>query len=409
MKLLARLALMLAAASVLPACSGKPTAPPAARTGSLSIEPVQRSGRNFNANVGSFKESYVVFRVWHGERMVEAVGADGKPSSDFRDAWVLPGAPRPTILVAGQTWLLITEDDARAKVTTAAQGEAGTVQWLDAQGGLGPVFRSAVRHDAKDRRVLEGGHLLLLNGHTVLDVSSLQVRALNLEVPAGYSQVGDPAGRSPDGRKLVLRYRGESNSPHDELLVSTDLTQHMRELLPFDATTMGADASLNLPHDWLSRYFEWTAGADHGPILRQRTSRSESPWTTRYEFGAAAPKGRLGPMPRYSLWPVLPAMLPAARTVVVDELKAEPAAAQPGDQGSPQFIRLSMWIVPVVMRYDTAQQALIVESEWPDGPLHAQAAVSHIGELLDAKLADGSLLPMLASASKPGGRKRVDE
>lgn len=133
-----------------------------------------------------------------------------------------------------------------------------------------------------------------------------------------------------------------------------------------------------------------------GATLRQRPAAPGAAWTARYEFGAAAPAGRQGPAPRYTLWPVRPSMWAAARAAVIDQLKAEPAPAQPGDPPAPGFGRLSMWIVPVVVRHDAARQALVVESEWPQAPLQAQSAVEQIGELLDGKLADRSLRDHLA-------------
>jgi hypothetical protein len=216
MRRLIRSTLLAVAAPVLSACWGQPAAAPTASAGALTIEVVPQTARNFDANYGLTRQSFVEFRVRHRGQAVDVTGTDGKPTALFRDAWVLAGAPRPAVLVGGAAWHLITDDDGRAKVATVAAGNAGTVQWLDAPGGLGPVLRSGLRRDAADARTLQGGRRLLLNGTAVLDVATLQVQPLSLDVPAGYEAVGaPPLGLSPDGRKLVLLYRGASNSRRD--------------------------------------------------------------------------------------------------------------------------------------------------------------------------------------------------
>jgi hypothetical protein len=181
------------------------------------------------------------------------------------------------------------------------------------------------------------------------------------------------------------------------LLLVADLEQPQRDLLHVDLKARGIDRWDQLSAQSLGQHFEWRPGPDGAQRLQARPARAPAAWRTRYDYGMAAPRGPQGPMPRYTLWPVRPAMLAAARAAVVDELKAEPAPARAGDPPPERYKRLSMSVYPVVMRYDAAQQALVVET--PELPnLTGQSAVDFIGELIDGRLAGGAWQAHLAPA-----------
>lgn len=392
----------LAAASVLAALNGSSHAAALTSTGGLSIQTSQRSARSFNANVGFHKTSYIEFQVLHQGKPLSVTGPEGKPLRDFRDAWVLLDAPQPSVLAGdGQSWYLITDlPTSNPKVTRVGGGHQGQVQWIDAPSGPGENFASIqIRTEANDDRSLRGGQRLLLNRSQVLDLRSLRLQALNLTVPAGYEWAGLPSlALSPDGRQLVWLYRGESNHVRDALLLIADTQQPQNTLLSVDLKTLGIEDWQAPTATWLDKHFEWVAGPDGIHRLQPRAARTKADWSARYEYGMAAPRGPQGAQPRYRIWPVKASLLAGARTAVIEELRADPAPARAGDPEPTVFARLSMSVYPVVMRYDAAQRTLVVEAPELD-PLRAQSAINYIGELIDAKLAEGAFRKHLADGA----------
>lgn len=404
---------MIAASSLISACwSGDSLIPDGgATTGGLVIEALQRSARNFSANYGFTRTDYVEFRVLHRGRAVAVAGDAGKPLHEVRDAWVLADAPRPAVLMGNTGWNLVTEEaDGRVQLTPLTPpGGDGSVQWLDTPGGLGPLHRSQLRSDAKDPRVLQGGRRLLIGGSVVLDVDTLQWRRLELRVPAGYQDTGVETTLWPAaGGALVMLYRGASNSPHDSLLVVSEPASGASHMLGFDLGSTGRRAFQRPDAAWLDRHFELTAGPDgpegpdaQAPRLRQRSVASDTPWQLHYQLGAAVPAGPLASVQRFSLAPARPSMLQAAHALAAAELHTQDLPPLDGDPPTAGFVRVKMWLAPLVFRFDAATQALIVESDGAPGLLQAQAAVREVGALLEERLGAGALGQHLAPEQRP--------
>ncbi|KQW45383.1 MULTISPECIES: hypothetical protein [unclassified Roseateles] len=394
-------AALLVVTSLITACrAGEARIPDGgARIGGLVIEALQRSGRNFDANQGFTTTDYVEFRVLHGGRAIAVEGDFGKRSPDVRDAWVLVGASRPAVLMGSSGWTLVAEHEGRLEVTPLTpHGSGTTVQWMDWPEGLGPAHHSRLRTDAKDPRRLEGGRRLLIGDQVVLDVDTLQWRRLDLRVPPGYKDSGvAPTLWPAAGGALVRLYAGEANSPHDALLVVSDPATGGSRTLAFDLGTTGRPGFASPDAAWLDEHFELVTGPDGERALSQRAGRTPpAPWQFRYQFGAAAPVGPEGPVQRLTLAPVLPSMLQAALALSHAELKTKDMPLRTGDPAGPGFARVSMWLAPMVFRFDAATQALVIVSEDGSSPLDALAAVREVGSLLADRLNDGSLRAHLA-------------
>jgi len=398
---------VIAATSLISACwAGDSRIPDGgASTGGLVIEALQRSARNFSANYGFTHTDYVEFRVLHRGRAIAVAGEAGKPLSEVRDAWVLADAPRPAVLMGNTGWNLVTEEaDGHVRLTPLTpHGGDGSVQWLDTPTGLGPLHRSQLRSDAKDPRVLRGGRRLLIGGSVVLDVDTLQWRRLELRVPQGYQDTGlEPVLWPAAGGALVTLYRGASNSPHDSLLVVSEPASGASHILGFDLGSTGRREFQRPDAAWLDRHFELATQPDGPPPrLRQRRVASDAPWQLRYQLGAAVPAGPQASLQRLSLAPVRPSMLQAAHALAATTLQTQDLPPLAGDPPAAGFVRVKMWLAPLVLRFDPATQALIVESDGAQGLLQAQAAVREVGTLLEQQLGEGKLGQHLLRDKRP--------
>lgn len=383
-------------------------APQQAASGPFTLQVVEKkSGLQFSANHGFHRIDYQMLRLVHNGRAVAVPDGHGGSRTELRDAWLLADAPRPAVLVGGDTWVLVTERDGRPHLETLVADGRGSLQWTDMPGGPGPVHVSRTRVEPVPL-TLQGGRRLLLDRGTVLDVQTLRWQPLSLDLPPGYS-VSETGllGASPDGRALAFLLRGESNSARDAAIVVTATDRRAQEVLALDLKPYTGLDHIAAPADLLVQHFRWQlqGQGDALPRLQPLAPARDATWTSDYRFGLRAARVNGTPVPSYTLSPVLPAMLAAAREQVIAQCGGQPAPAVAGDPPADRHARLKLWVVPVLMRFDAGARALVVESEHPESPLWAQQMVRCIGEQLDSQLAAGALQAQLAPDARAGHRR----
>lgn len=403
-----RLSAAVACLLALPVFAAQPDAPasePPLVTGPFTLQTLQqRSGLDLNANYGFVRHTYFQRRLLYRDQPLALADARGRKRSAFRDAWVLPKAVQPALLVGDAGWWLVTERDGQPLVQTLVPGDeqsagaGGKLQWIDqAEKRHGGDVRRT-RTTAGEPMALAGGRLLLLEGEVLLDTQTLRWRALEAQaVPAGYQPAERSLlGASPDGRAFARLYVGPSRSERDALIVvhGTERAEHQR--LPLDLVALAGPHRAFQVEDLLKSHFDWRLQDGVLPRLQPRPAAHPNPWQSSFQFGLAAPRGPAGqPLPRYTLSPVRPAMLAAVCAELSRAMGYQLRAPEPGDPDPAGFVRLKS-APPVVLRVDAAQRQLVVESDASDSALLAQAAVQTIGEYLDQQLAGGAWREHLA-------------
>lgn len=378
-----------------------------ASSGPLALQRVEkRSSPQFNANYGFVRVRYYELRVLHRGKPLPLQDAQGRPQHEFRDAFVLADAPVPTLLVGGDRWLLVTERDGQAQVQALSAPGGHSLRWTEGPANEREIEVGRTRTDRPDALTLKGRRHLMLDGTVLLDLSTLTLARPSQDIPAGYTPVHEnPLGLSPDGRAIAQLYRGESNSPRDALIIVSSLAQpDKRTLIPLDLQALIGQTGHGIDPEALMRRFEWhqPQGRDAPAQLRLRPGadigsdpgNSEGRrWHSHYQLGLAAPLGASGTrIARYTVAPVRASMLAAARERLIAHCAAELQPAQAGDPPAERFARLTMWVVPVLLRFDAAERALIAESEHAAGPLWAQQAVRCVGAALEGQLDDSGVL-----------------
>ncbi len=392
----------------------------AASSGPFALQLVEkRSGLQFNANYGFVRITYYEIRLMHRGKPLKLRDAAGRMQTDFRDAFVLREAPEPALLVGMDGWHLVTERDGQLVVTALTAGPPDELRWAEGPPSERRVEVGRTRTEAPASLELKGRRRLLLDEKTVLDISTLGIahpgrreaerRASGeptrappateakpaVAMPAGYVlAVRDPLGTSPDGRAIARLYSGPSNSPRDALIVVASLDgSGQTQLLPLDLRALSGLTDYPATVAPLLRHFEWLPAKGSGmPQLRalHAKNKARQGWQAQFQFGAAAPLSPQGQrLPRYSIAPVRPTLLAALREHLIAHCRAQPAPAQAGDPTADHFVRLNLWIVPMLLRYDAAERRLLVEAAPNDDPLWAQEAVSCAGEVIESQMAEG--------------------
>lgn len=382
-----------------------PASEPPLVAGPFTLQTLQqRSGLDFNANYGFVRHTYYERRVLYRGQPLALADAKGRKSTAFRDAWVLPDAVRPALLVGDAGWWLVTERDGQPQVQTLVPGDelsagaGGQLQWIDQpeRRDWGDVRRT--RATDGEPMALPGGRQLLLEGRVLLDAQTLRWRALDAQaVPEGYQPAERSLlGASPDGRAFARLYVGPSRSERDALIVvyGTERAEHQR--LALDLVALAGPNRAFLVDDLLKRHFDWRLQDGALPRLQPRPAANPNPWQSSFQFGLAAPRSAAGrPLPRYTLSPVRPTMLAAVGAELSRAMGYPLQPPEPGDPDAAGFLRLKA-SPPVVLRLDAARHALVVESEAAAPALAAQSAVKSIGEHLDRQLAGGAWREHLA-------------
>jgi len=430
--LAARPVLLLALLAPAGAAAEAPPGEPPLAAGPFVLQTLTlRSGLQFSANHGLVRHTYYERRVLHRGQPVALAGADGRPAGSFRDAWVLPDAAQPALLVGGSTgWWLVTEHAGRPQPQRLSEA-GGTVAWADRPGPADPDELAAEADGPRDaaaspgrpaaaasaapalhalqrvRRTrttvgepmaLQGGRWLLLDGQALLDVRTLRHRALSPELPAGYrvAEDGGLLGAAPDGSAVALLHVGASRSPRDALIAVCETAGSGCALLPLHLQALTGQRGAQTPPGLLARHFSWRPRDGAAAQLVARPAAAQGPWQAVYRLGLGAPRGSAGqPVPTFTLAPVRPSALAAVQHELAGPLCLEARPAQPGDD-STRITRLQCASVPLVLRFDPAARTLAVESDAPDALLWAQAAVRAAGELLEARLQAGALREHLA-------------
>lgn len=138
------------------------------------------------------------------------------------------------------------------------------------------------------------------------------------------------------------------------------------------------------------RHFEWVTQGSELPLLRPISMRSQArqSWRSRFQFGVSAPQSPQ--VLRYSVAPVRPTVFAAARDHLIEHCSAKLAPALDGDPPANRFVRLTRWVIPLVLRYETSSRSLVIESETTEKmKLWAEHSVTFAGEAVDEQLRQG--------------------
>lgn len=373
----------------------------AARAGSLGIEQVtRRSSLQFSANQGLLRVAYLQFRVHHAGRVVAVPDERGGGRTEFRDAWVLPGARWPAVLVRNDRWALITERDGRLQIETLPSADVPALQWLD--GPAPPLQVGHVRTEptSAEAMALRGGRWLQLDGQLLLDVETLRSHRLDPQVPAGYAAVPDGGlGVSPDGRAVALLYRGEWNTSRDALImvVGTEAGAP-QQLLPLDLTPYTRLGQVAAEPGLLARHFRWVSQPGAAlPLLQPQPLAPAKAWQTRYLFGLRAPRTAAGvSLSRFELTPVRASMLEAVRVLMREACDCE---FTPAPESGAWQLRIPT--ITATMRFDAARQTLLIEASNDENAAWAQSITRELGEKIEARLNAGGLREHLVAAPGP--------
>jgi len=373
--------------ATLSACSRPGATLPPYENGPLTIAPrierVADSGFPNTSGNPFRKMDVTVFEVRHGSEVLEADG-----EKEFWGAWALPGAPIPAVLAAKYGMALFAADATggiRARVLVPSREPGATWQWLDAVDGQPTEKYFVGLGDWRDEpRALEGGSLILLADHLVLDVSTLQTHAFDLRyhVVDDYNAAGTPArALSPARTQIVFvgdRYRDDH---YEYAVVTHDFVHDETRALPIERTRMRFDEPDDATPAWLAHYFEWKTTPDGRERLEMRTGVAPLPWQGKLvELGGGAVEYRLRPVGK------------DMAAVLEDFLRSSVHAARSPDADA---MGHSSWLVddvPVAVWFDEEHRtvSLWVESRPGFSLSDGAPAVRKIASAFDAVLAGGA-------------------
>lgn len=325
------------------------------------------------------------FGVEHAGRPV-AVTADGVARDEFWDAWLLPAAPQPALLLADTGMYLVTLRDGAAttQVVIAPTSSMATYQWLDADAGQpGPERTVGIRDGSAEPRALAGGSLLLLGGRCVLDVPTLGVHCVSLnDLPVlqrldDYTAAGTPArGLSPTRSQLVFVGSRQRGTTSEWAVVVVDFRTGDAYALPIDRDAMRFEEPDDATGPWLARWFAWTTRPDGTERLARRRGVTPPPWEGRLSASA-------GGYTEYRLVPVRAAAMQAAFTAFLQQ-RFGAALVREDDDTTLATIdgsTLTVWARPDARTVAVFARQLPTGSTQPASDLVARVAAAFDAEL----------------------------
>ena len=313
--------------------------------------------------------------------------------------YALPGAPDPTLVAGSQSLYLVYQKNGEAVAEPLVEqgSDFASLQFLDSAGGQPGVFSEvySVSETAQIEKLdsLDGGRLLLIGEHAVLDVQTRQCRPFNTNNnPVDNYSFPAPHGAlalSPDGKSIVFQANFQSwNTANEDLpdsehaLVVYDFVADSGYSIPYDDTdTRMINLHENNP-EWLNTYFEWIKTPAGGYRLQPRRLEKRPNWTGRYDE-----KDNY-----YTLYPVQPDMLPVFLDFVLDQMgwsKANIVRDETGEYTG-RCLELAAGDQKLDIRFQEDERKLTFSKHlYADMTPEYQQLVKKIAGAFDAQLAAG--------------------
>lgn len=338
------------------------------------------------------------FRVLHSGRPVVA-DPGGLALREFPAAWVLEGAPRPTVLAAASGVYLIGERDGRAEATELfpPDGDLVSLQWLDGRDGQPGEPIAVAIHDARgESRRLGGGRLLFVGRELVLDVATLEARPVrwweSREALDDFNPSNSPAlALSPGGTQLVLLGDRRRNDAFEYALVAVDHRTNRAHAVPFAAEATRFESAADATPEWVAHYFAWQRLPDGTERLALRRDAVPRAWQGRFV--------RFSPtMVEYRLASARAELLAALRDFVARELGGEVAAVEEG--GLRVVLRVRGQPLTLWYRGEERELSLYAETGPPEAAAATAALVEEVGRRFDAELATGRHQELFGSGTR---------
>jgi hypothetical protein len=288
--------------------------------GPFTIRVTAMTGKTFNMNYGKMVSyTNVAYSILHEGKPV-GFPAQLQTNTGLPFLWsvyALPGAPDPTLIAGSQSLYLVYLKNGAPVVEPILEQhhDFASVQFLDSENGqpgqYTEVFSKNETTELEKLDTLEGGRLLMVGEHAVLDVQTRKIRPFNVEnSPVENYSFPSPHGAlafSPDRRSIVFRGEFQSwNTPDDQLpesdhaLIVYDFEKDSGYAVKFKDTELRLTNVGDMTPEWFATFFEWKKMAN-GDVLQLRKLDKAPYWTGRFDLRDYY----------YTLYPVKASMLPA--------------------------------------------------------------------------------------------------
>lgn len=369
--------------------------------GPFVIRATASTHRELNMNYGMVNRTSVAYSILHRGKIVE-FPSNLQNNTGMPYVWsvmALPDAPEPTLLAGSQSlYLIYLKNEAVQVEPLVVQGsDFASVQFLDSQNGqpgaFKPVYGKNSPHEMDKLDSLQGGRLLMISEHGVLDVKTRAFKTFNKDNNSidNYSPFNNQGALAfaPDQRQIVFRAAFQSwnteteNLPDSEHgLIAYDYQQDQGYVVPFDDTDTRSKNPFDMDLDWLQTYFDWQQKPDGSYRLQVRKLSELPPWTGSY----SASDGY------YTLYPVKAGMLPVFTDFVLEQMgwsKSNILKDETGEYTGHSLL-LGTETFKMDIRFDEAGRKLTFSKHlYDEANDNVAQAVKKISAAFDAELKSG--------------------
>ncbi len=313
--------------------------------------------------------------------------------------YALPGAPDPTLVAGSQSLYLVylKNGEAVAEPLLKQGSSFASLQFLDSAdeqpGPFAEVY--AVRETTEPEKLdsLDGGRLLLIGEHAVLDIQTRRCRPFNTN-NNDVSNYSFPAPHgalalSPDRTDIVFQAAFQSwNTATEDLpdsehaLVVYNFEKDSGYAVPYDDTDTRMVNVHHIDRKWFDTYFEWEKSPEGGYRLQLRRLEKRPHWTGQYDE-----KDNY-----YTLYPVRPGILPIFLDFVLEQMGWSNANIVRDETQvySGRCIDLAAGDQKLDIRFQEDEQKLTLSKHlYTDMTPEYQQLVQKIAGAFDAELAAG--------------------
>ena len=338
---------------------------------------------------------------WRGKPVVAPDG-----NQRFWRVLRLEGAPRPTVLLVTNVFVLASEDAAGQLQLTPINAQSSSlaeVQWLDsASGQPGPSesFGIEAIADLQEGTRLAGGRWLRMGSRSVLDVSSLTLFGVDPWVPmlpgvpvTSISREGDHVRAFSPGRtQYVLAAAGTDYSRADRAqaygLLVVDIASGIATELRAARKRFRFAEPDDVNADWIDHHFMWqrdTAGRER---LVQRERFTPWPWRAELRREGADTWALRVPRIDAAFFPVMRSLLEREPGLLMAGTSTQPDISQEFSLGGCALQARAFGV-------DSSTASDQYVSIWPPlstpggSTVACKPALRRLAALIDAELATG--------------------
>ncbi len=295
----------------------------------FTILKTSTENKYFNMNYARFSSvTYTDYTVLYKGAAIQfpATLEQNTGISGVWKAYILKGAPKPTILAGSQSLYLIYEENDSAKITPLDEqnSEFASIQWLDKENGQPSSNQEVyISNDSSATYFLEGGEYLLINKTTVLMISDLAVFHFKKYQDGIDYNATKVVAFSPDKNEIVF-----VGSKYDEdkfiyALMVFDFKKNKAYALPFDQTETRMQDEHDIDATWINTFFDWQKTKEGNYILKKRERSQPALWQGRFSDNETY----------YNLLPAKEEMRHVLADFVLKTLDLDKSALQPHNAG----------------------------------------------------------------------------